>query len=124
MECKLIPMSLFFIQMISKYFYLHDESHTCLTRSMSPFSAYAFNNAKYVSGPGSIPASFITVRIFSAFSLSLELIKEKRIDYYNTAQCNIIIQPKMYYPILIKIKNSYEPFRPISKGHQKRPNTN
>ena len=52
-------------------------SHTCLTWSISPFSAYAFNSARYVSGPGSIPASFITVRIFAAFSISLYINSKK-----------------------------------------------
>lgn len=51
---------------------LREDTHTFLKLSMSPFSAYTFSREMYVSVPGSIPAPFITVRMFLALSMSLK----------------------------------------------------
>lgn len=47
------------------------QAHTFFKPSRSPFSAKAISSDTYVSGPGSIPAPFITVRMFWALSMSL-----------------------------------------------------
>lgn len=47
------------------------QLQTCLILAISPFSAYTLRRDRYVSGPGSIPAPFITDRMPSALSMSL-----------------------------------------------------
>lgn len=49
----------------------HTHTHTFFKPSRSPLSAKAISSETYVSGPGSIPAPFITDRMFWALSMSL-----------------------------------------------------